>query len=58
MSAAIFARLAETGVTKDGRDLEVRALVDAHRQMKQAQLGNARKLGPNANGTHGARGQW
>jgi len=45
-------------VTKDGRDLEVRALVDAHRQMKQAQLGNARKLGPNANGTHGARGQW
>ena len=48
LSAAIFARLSETGPTKlttDGRDLEVRRLVDAHRQMKQAQLAYARELG-------------
>lgn len=48
LSASIFARLSETGPTKltaDGRDLEVRRLVDAHRQMKQAQLAYARELG-------------
>jgi len=48
LSAAIFARLSETGPTKltaDGRDLEVRRLVDAHRQMKQVALAYARELG-------------
>jgi phage terminase small subunit len=48
LSAAIFARLSETGPTKlttDGRDLEVRALVDAHRHMKATQLAYARELG-------------
>ncbi|HKN13398.1 MAG TPA: P27 family phage terminase small subunit [Candidatus Binatus sp.] len=48
LSASIFARLTETGVTKltaDGRDLEVRALVDAHRRMKQTQLAYANALG-------------
>jgi phage terminase small subunit len=48
LSAAIFARLSQTGptrVTTDGKDLEVRRLVDAHRQMKQAQLAYARELG-------------
>jgi hypothetical protein len=48
LSAAIFARLSETGPTKlttDGKDLEVRALVDSHRQMKQAQLAYAKELG-------------
>lgn len=48
LSAAIFASLTKTGTTRvsaDGKDLEVRALVDAHRQMKQAQLAYARELG-------------
>ena len=51
LSAAIFASLATSGglgvtkLTTDGKDLEVRALVDAHRQMKQAQLAYARELG-------------
>jgi len=48
LSAAIVARLCQMGVTKltkDGKDLSVRALVDSHRQMKQAQLSYARELG-------------
>ncbi len=48
LSASIFASLATTGTTKitaDGKDVEVRRLVDAHRQMKQAQLAYARELG-------------
>ena len=51
LSAAIFASLATSGglgvtkLTKDGKDLEVRRLVDAHRQMKQTQLAYARELG-------------
>ena len=55
LSAAIFAAMTtpgEGGVTlgvmkrtPDGKDLEVRRLVDAHRQMKQAQLAYARELG-------------
>jgi len=44
-----------TKLTKDGGDLEVRALVDAHRQMKQAQFAYARELGQR-HGTHGALG--
>ncbi len=48
LSASIFAKLVTTGTTKltaDGKDLEVRRLVDAHRQMKIAMLGHARELG-------------
>jgi phage terminase small subunit len=48
LSASIFASLATLGATKvttDGKDIEVRRLVDAHRQMKQAQLSYARELG-------------
>lgn len=51
LSAAIFASMTVSGglgvtkLTKDRRDLEVRALVDAHRTMKMAQLAYARELG-------------
>jgi hypothetical protein len=48
LSASIFAQLSTMGVTKvtaEGRDLSVRALVDAHRQMKQTQLAYAKELG-------------
>ena len=48
LSASIFASLTTLGATKvttDGKDLRVRALVDTHRQMKQAMLGYARELG-------------
>jgi phage terminase small subunit len=50
MGAQIFAALSKMGdavvrTSKDGKDLEVRKLVDAHRTMKLAQLAYARELG-------------
>jgi phage terminase small subunit len=50
MGAQIFAALSKMGdaivrTSKDGRDLEVRRLVDSHRQMKMTQLAYARELG-------------
>jgi terminase small subunit-like protein len=50
MGAQIFAALGKMGdsvvhTTADGKDLDVRRLVDAHRQMKLAQLAYGRELG-------------
>jgi hypothetical protein len=50
MGAQIFAPLSKMGdavvrTSKDGKDLEVRKLVDSHRTMKLAQLAYARELG-------------
>jgi phage terminase small subunit len=50
MGAQIFAALSKMGdavvrTSKDGKDLEVRKLVDSHRTMKLAQLAYARELG-------------
>jgi phage terminase small subunit len=50
MGAQIFAALSKMGdavvrTSKDGKDLEVRRLVDSHRQMKMTQLAYARELG-------------
>jgi phage terminase small subunit len=67
MGAQIFAALSKMGdsvvrTTTDGKDLDVRRLVDAHRQNKLAQLAFARELGLTpaarmaikATGTHAA----
>jgi Phage terminase, small subunit len=67
MGAQIFAALSKMGDavvrnSKDGKDLEVRKLVDSHRTMKLAQLAYARELGLTpaarmaieATGTHAA----
>jgi len=67
MGAQIFAALSKMDdavvrTSKDGKDLEVRKLVDSHRTMKLAQLAYARELGLTpaarmaikATGTHAA----